>query len=259
MAVFAVFGCTGQVGSSVLDLLLKSPDSTIHAYVRSRQKLYAMRPQLETATNVRVFEGSLEDTDLLTDVIHGTQAVFMAAAASDNVPGCTVARNQAEGVVRALEQLRKEPDSKLPRLVILSSASLNRELNKDFPTPAYYLLHMAASYVYHDLEQAEHFLRSHDWIKQVYIKPGGLVHDKPRGHVLDTERQETFLSFIDLAAGMVEVGQEGSDKWNLQNVSVRPASPGTKIEWRVPLFLMKGLLYHFLPFTYPYLQPWLPA
>ena len=108
---------------------------------------------------------------------------------------------------------------------------------KDFPAAAYAVLERAAGHVYHDLRLAEEYLRSHEWIKQVYIKPGGLVHDTPKGHILSTERQQTFLSFLDLAAGMVEVADADDDKWDLKNVSVIPASPGTRFEWFVPYFL----------------------
>ena len=120
------------------------------------------------------------------------------------------------------------------------------------------VMKMAASHIYDDLRKAETFLRSHDWIKQVYIKPGGLVHDKQRGHALSTKRQQTFLSFLDLAAGMVEVADADGDRWDMKNVSVIPASPGTRIEWRIPLFLFRGLMWHFFPFLYPSLSGWLP-
>jgi hypothetical protein len=118
-------------------------------------------------------------------------------------------------------------------------------------------LKTALSYIYSDLRLAEDFLPPHEWIKQVYIKPGGLVQNKPHGDILSTERQETFLSFINLAAGKVEVADADDDKWDFKNVSVVPASPGTKIGWMVPYYCLVGLLFHFLPWSYPYLSRWL--
>ena len=41
---------------------------------------------------------------------------------------------------------------------------------------------------------------------------------------------------------MVEVAEADDDKWDSKNVSVVPASPGTKAEWRVPYFALKGLV-----------------
>ena len=257
---YALLGSTGQVGGSIIEVLQQqSPAKQIHCFARSKQKLLKSRPELESSPNVSMFEGTLEDTDVLTECISGTSAVFMAAAASDNIPNCDVAQQQAKCVVRALGRIReRDANARLPQLIVLSSSSTDPHLNRDIPAIGQMLLHTAASYVYADLSLAEKFLRSQDWVKQVYIKPGGLVHDRPRGHVLDTDRQQTFLSFLDLAAGMVEVAEADDDKWDLKSVSVRPASPGTGFEWRIPYFAVKGALWHFLPWLYPYLSGWLP-
>lgn len=181
--------------------------------------------------------------------------MFLAAAAVENEPGCNVARQQAKNIVAALELLRKrDPHVRLPVIVVLSSASLERYLMKDIPEWAHSFLSKGCSYIYTDLRQAEVFMRSHEWIKQVYIKPGGLVHDEPKGHILSTEKQQTFLSFKDLAAGMVEVGEADDERWDGKNVSVLPAAPGTRIEYRVPYWMVKGLLCHFFPWIYPYIK-----
>lgn len=256
---YAIFGSTGQVGGSILDVLLQSQEKKIHALARSKQKLLQSRPDLESSPNVSIYEGTLQDIDVLKDCIAGTEAVFLAAAASDNLPDCDVARQQAKGVVQALNQIRAEDsNARLPQLVVLSSSSLEKNLIQDIPPIGQKILHTGMSFVYADLRFAEDFLRSHEWVKQVYIKPGGLVHDKPRGHILSTERQQTFLSFLDLAAGMVEVADADDDKWDMQNVSVVPATSGTGIEWKVPYFVLKGSLWHFMPWLYPYLSVWLP-
>ncbi|KAK3684470.1 hypothetical protein LTR37_020247 [Vermiconidia calcicola] len=259
MATYAVLGSTGQVGGSIIEVLLHDSEKRIHACARSKQKLLSMRPTLSSSPNVAIFEGTLRDTDTLTDCITGTNAVFLAAAASDNIPGCTVAQEQARAVIEALKNLRKrDPQARLPQLVVLSSSSLEPHLVENIPPIGRWVLHTAASHVYADLRLAEQFLRSHDWVKMVFVKPGGLSHDKPRGHVFSTERQQTFLSFLDLAAGMVELADSADDRWDMKNVSVNPASPGTAVEWRIPYFALKGITWHFLPFLYPHLSPWLP-
>ena len=79
------------------------------------------------------------------------------------------------------------------------------------------------------------------------------MHDSPIGHELKTERQQTFLSFLDLAVGIVEVADRDGDRWDMKNFSVIPTAK-TEIEWRAPLLLFKGILFHFLPWTYPYLK-----
>ena len=259
MATCAVLGSTGQIGGSTLQILLQSPQRKVNAYARSKKRLLALQPGLDSSPNVSIYEGALQDISTLTDCIAGTSVVFLAVGASENIPGCDIAQQQAKAAVEALNELHKhDSQARLPQLIVVSSSSLEKSLCKDIPPIAQWLLHTCASNVYADLRLAEQYLRSHEWIKQVYIKPGGLVHDKPRGHILNTQRQETFLSFLDLAAGMVEVADADDDKWDMQNVSVVPASPGTRVEWRVPYFALKGALCHYMPFLYPYVSSWLP-
>lgn len=63
------------------------------------------------------------------------------------------------------------------------------------------------------------------------MKPGGLLHDKQRGHELSTERaRTTFLSFLDLAKGMVEIANTKDNRWDMKNVSALPTSKDAKFE-----------------------------
>ena len=204
MATYAVLGSTGQVGGSILEVMLHSPERKIHALARSRRKLLAQKPELDSSPNVSIYEGALSDTDILRECITGTSVVFLCAAASDNIPYTDIAQQQAICVVRSLEAIREnDPRARLPQLIVLSSATLNEKFTQSTPAIGAWVIKRAASWVYADLRLAEEYLRSHDWIKQVHVKPGGLSHDKPHGHVLSTERSQSFLSFLDLAGGMV--------------------------------------------------------
>ncbi|KAK3057776.1 hypothetical protein LTR09_000851 [Extremus antarcticus] len=259
MASYAVIGSTGTVGGSVIDVLLQSPERNVHAYARSTKKLFTLHPEWEKSPNVRAFQGNLDDTEVLADCISDTRSVFMCAGATSNDPKCDVARQQAKSVVKAIDELRKrDSQARLAQLIILSSAATEAYLMSDLPAVFYWLLDTAGSYIYSDLKLAEQFLRKRDDIKQVYIKPGGLVQDVAHGHELNTERQETFLSFIDLAGGMVDVAEADDDRWDLKNVSVVPTSKGTKVEWGVPYYMLKGLLCHACPWLYPTIATWLP-
>lgn len=80
------------------------------------------------------------------------------------------------------------------------------------------------------------------------------MHDEQRGHEVSTERSRTLLSFLDLAAGMVEVADAEGDHWDMKDVSVLPTARDVRIEWRVPICSLKGLLYHFLPALYWHLN-----
>ena len=260
MATYAVLGGTGGVGGSILTILLQDPQRQIRAYVRSKPKLLRMRPELDSMPNVSIYEGNLDNIEEFTKCVTGTRVVFLSAGPPENIPGCDVAQQQARTTVEALTQLRKQDmHAKLPRVVVLSAAPVEQSwMRKAVPRVVGALLYTCLSNVYGDLEKAEVFLRSYDWIEQVYVKPGGLVHDKQRGHVVTTEWKETFLSYLDCAAGMVEVADADDGRWNMQNLTVLPATPGTKFNILAPWVLVKGLLWHFLPGLYPYLSNVLP-
>ncbi|KAK1067298.1 hypothetical protein LTR74_006502 [Friedmanniomyces endolithicus] len=257
MASFAVLGATGSTGSSITKVLLSQKDLSIHVLVRSKPKLFKTIPGIESDSRLQVFEGNIDNIDVLTECIRGTKAVFLAVAINDNMPGCTIAMDTARSVVAALERLKQEkPDYELPRLVILSSASLSDHLMRNFPKLAHAAMLTAASYIYQDLREAETFLRAQEYwgVKSVFIKPGGLVHDAQKGHELSLDRQQTFLSFLDLAAGMVEAAQAEDGKWDLKDVSVVPTAKDVKIEWRVPYFVLQGFLMHFFPWLWKYIH-----
>jgi oxidoreductase AflX len=259
MATYAVLGATGATGSAVIDALLRDPSKQVHAFCRSKQKLTSQRGELSSDDRIKVFEGHLSDVDVLAACLRDTRAAFLACGVSENLPNTTVAQDQARGVVAALSRLRDEhSDAKLPLVVVLSSSNVSPELCRDIPWLARAVLLRGASNIYADLRAAEAFLRGCAWVRQVYVKPGGLVVDAPRGHVLSTERQQTFLSYADLGGGMVEIAdEEDPDRWDGRNVSVVPARPGTRIEWRVPWFMAQGLLCHYLPGVYIWLRSWL--
>lgn len=87
-----------------------------------------------------------------------------------------------------------------------------------------------------------------------FMMPGGLTHDIQQGHELSTERQQTFISFLDLAAGMIEVADSGGE-WEGKHVSVI-LSKGrkAKFEWGVPVMLEKRVICYYCPWLYG----WLP-
>ena len=252
---YAVLGATGNIGQSLLKVLEEQPNKDIHAFVRSKSKLERLSPAICSKANVKIFQGNITDISTLKQCLQGTRAAFLAVAVTDNIPGCSIAQDTARCVVAALQELKEEaPYSKLPRLIVLSSASLNDKFWRDIPHILHKLMSMAASYVYEDLAKAEEYLRSQgDWISSTFVKPGGLVHDAQKGYELSTERQQTFLSYLDLAAGMVEIADTDGDVWNMEDVSVLPTAKDVKIEWWVLWFLVKGWLYHFFPSVYPWL------
>ena len=256
MSAYAILGATGSTGSSILQLLSASPKNEINVLVRSKSKLQKIAPSSVDNPNITVFEGSISDIDTLSKCLTGTKAVFLTVAVAENQPGCTIAQDTARAVVEALSTLRKRsPNFKAPRLIVLSSASLDDKFWEDTPAFVHNTLWNCVSNVYTDLQKAEAYLRTQeDWLSSTFVMPGGISHDVQKGHVLSTTSQQTFVSFLDVAGAMIEVADEVGDRWDGQHVSlVLKNGQKAKPEWWAPVVLLKGLLAHYFPWTYNYI------
>lgn len=257
MSKYAILGATGQTGSSVLSLLCASPSNQINLLVRSKQKLASISLSYVSNPNITIYESTISDIPTLSKCLSGTKAAFLTVATQDNMPGCSIATDTAHAVIAALKVL-KESDATFtpPRLVMLSSASMDDRFWTDTPAFVHSMLYAANFNIYEDLRRAETYLRSQgDWIKCAFMMPGGIVHDVQKGHELSTRRQQTFVSFLDLGAAMVELADDEEGRWNGENVSV-VLSDGQKarIWWWAPVVLGKGLVIYFVPGLYK----WLP-
>lgn len=262
MPTYTILGATGQVGGSVLEVLLQSEQNQINAYCRSKSKLLDQKPQLANDPRIHIFEGSLDDIALLANCCRGVRAVFMTVAAQNNRPGCSIAQDQARQVIATMQALREENEkstssaaSRLPTLIMLSSATTEPHLCRNMPSFARTVLHLALSNVYADLEAAERMLRAESgWLDVVYFKPGAISHDVQGGHVLSTEEQASPVSYLDVAAGMVECGEEGGGgRFVGMGVSVLPKAEKVKVPWEAPVSLVQGLLVHFFPWLYAWM------
>ncbi|KAH9212210.1 hypothetical protein DL95DRAFT_464253 [Leptodontidium sp. 2 PMI_412] len=162
MPTYALLGATGSVGQAILTTLLESPDNKIQAYCRSKEKLTKLSPTIASSTQVQVFEGSLQNTSLLANCLRGAKAAFLTVAEVSNKPGCSIAQETAHAVVSARSLLKKEnhPTPHLPKLIVLSSASLDHNLMSNTPKLILNILYCANSYIYNDLREAESYLRS---------------------------------------------------------------------------------------------------
>ena len=102
--------------------------------------------------------------------------------------------------------------------------------------------------MYNDLVAAESYLRQHeDWVDFCIVKSGGISWDVARGHEISFDRQQTFISYEDLAGGMLEVANEESNKYNGENVSVLSPGGKARIEFSSGPLLFRGLLVHLFP------------
>ena len=255
MPTYTILGSTGNVGGSLLEVLLDSKKFKIHAYCRSKSKLIKQNPGIDENKTVRIFEGSLDDTELLSNCFAGSDAIFVAIAVSGNQPGLTIAQDTAHQVVAAMEKLRRQhPSQRLPKLIILSSASTEHRLMSEVPSFLLSTLYRAFSFIYDDLKAAEKFYRSkEDWLTTIFVKPGALTKDERRGHAVSLEIAKSPISFLDLAAGMVEIADEGGDRYDGRGVAVNATSKDVAFPWDAPMLMIKGLIIHFLPWMHRFL------
>lgn len=255
MTTYSILGATGNCGTAILQLLLQTTDSQIKAYCRNKDKLHRLVPEVVNNPRVEIFTGSILDADLIGKAISDCRAVFLTATTNDNVPGCHISQDLAHTVVKALETIKskKKAQSPLPKLVLLSSATIDPWISRKHPW-VNAVVRRSAWWVYKDLELAENFLRSHEnWVSCVYIKPGGLSVDVQRGHRLTLDDEESFVSYLDIAAGMIETAQDTEGRWDNKNVGVVNANGKAKFPSGTPKCIACGLLTYYFPFLHPYL------
>ena len=251
MPTYAIMGATGKTGGALLNLLLKAPDTNIHAYARSKAKLMKLNSDLTENKRVTIFEGSISDVSLIASVLSpNVDVAFCVLGINENTPGICVAQDTAQSVIAALCYIRtKDNNAKLPKLIFLSSASLNPRMLADAPAIAHAIIGRAMSNVYADLAFAERNLRLHkSWLNATFVQPGALVEDEQKGHALSLDRCSPFVSYLDLAAGMIEIAESGDYRW--KGISVMGTSKNVKFEPNAPLQILRGLVWHFAPWLY---------
>ena len=263
---YAVLGATGNCGTALIENLLKRADIQINAYCRNRMKFLRRFPDIKDGGQVTVFEGSIQDIDLLTSCIRNCQAVFLVVSTNDNIPGCRLGQDTALAVIQVLRSLPRRSQYPqegandgvarmvLPKLVLLSSGTIDEQFSRHVPFMLQPILLRSASHVYKDLIETEKLLRAQeDWLTTIYVKPGALSVDIQRGHALSLTDQDSPVSYLDLAAAMIEAADDEQGSYDQKNVSVVNTKGAARFPAGTPLCILLGLLRHFFPFLHPYL------
>ncbi|PCG92023.1 Hypothetical protein PENO1_090780 [Penicillium occitanis (nom. inval.)] len=240
MPTHTVLGATGNTGRALIETLLQNPDAKINAFCRNRRKLIQLLPQTESNPQIEIFEGSISDISLLASAIQEASAVFLVISTNDNVPGYHVGQDVAINVIRALEKLKLNSTSggKPPKLILLSSATIDDQLSRHTPYILRRILLLSASNVYNDLRETERILRAEQsWLTTIFIKPGALTVDKKRGHALSFSEESSPLSYLDLAAGMIEAADAVDGRFDMQNVGVVNTNGRAKFPSGTPLLV----------------------
>lgn len=265
MATYAVFGGTGNCGSSLIHQLLATPENTIHAYCRSATKLSNKFPSAVSSGRVKVFEGQIDDVEVFSECIRACRAIFLCVTANVNIPGMSVAQDTTRTLLAALKENRSRSEATYngsgngtqkatPKICVLSSSSLDRRLCRNIPSAVFWFLNTAGSCIYADLRVQERLLRDEEsWLTSIFVKPGGLVQDQQRGHKLNLEQQETFISYHDLAAGMLEAVEDPDGKYDMKDVSVNNVNGSARFPKTMPLLELCNVLRHYFPWLHAYL------
>ncbi|KAK5075026.1 Oxidoreductase dmxR7 [Lithohypha guttulata] len=260
---YAVLGSTGNCGSALIQNLLERPNVKVNAYCRNRNKLFRLLPEVVDNKRVKVFEGNINDAQLMANCVRGCKVVYMTVTSNDNIPGCSLSEDTARAVIAGLEKIKAEGKAGvvMPKVVLLSSATIDDHLARKMPWWFRPIMLTAASYVYDDLRRTENFLRSHaDWVTTIFIKPGGLSIDIKRGHRLSFDEEDTFISYYDLAGAMMEAGDDPEGRYDMRNVGVKNSGKeGAKFPAGTPQCILMGLVRHYFPFMHPYLPVGGPA
>jgi putative NADH-flavin reductase len=257
---YAILGSTGKCGTALIENLLKRPKSRINAYCRNRNKLLRLLPETKGSGRVDIFEGSIQDHELLASCIRDVHAVFLVISTNDNIPNCRMARDTADAVIQVLWGMQDATarggasTKRMPKIILLSSATIDENLSRNLSRVLHFLLLRSASHVYEDLIEAEALLRAQeDWLTSVFIKPGALSVDVQRGHALSLSDEESPVSYLDLAAAMIEAADEDQGCYDMKNVSVVNTNGKARFPLGTPVCLVIGLLRHYFPFLHPYL------
>ncbi|OCT49992.1 Oxidoreductase AflX [Cladophialophora carrionii] len=262
---YAILGATGNCGTALIDNLLRRSDTVVRAYCRSRTKLLRSMPDLKEDGKVKIFEGSIQDVELVASCVYNCRAVFLVISTNDNIPGCRMAQDTATTVIDALKLLRKremvhnDGDLKagpmtMPKLILLSSSTIDSHFSRHMPYLLRSVLLCSASHVYRDVAEAEKLIRAEDkWLTGIYMKPGALSVDKQRGHAVSLTDQDGPVSYLDLAAAMIEAVDDEGGRYNGQNISVVNTNGSAKFPTGTPMCILMGLLRHFFPTLHDYL------
>ncbi|KAH6658471.1 hypothetical protein BKA67DRAFT_558150 [Truncatella angustata] len=253
---YAIFGATGKSGSALIEVLLaSSPDNIIHAYCRNAAKLTNLFPEAVNSKRIVVFEGNIHDVKLFAECVRGCGTAFLSVTMNDNIPYVHVAEDTARTIITALQQnIRADSQLVVPKLVVLSSASLEPSMCQNLPRIFHWIVTHANSHVYEDLRRAERALRAEgDWVSSIFIKPGGLSVDEARGYKLNLYEQDTFVSYKDLAGAMIEAGSDPDGRYDMKDVSVNNLSGSARFPPTLPLLALSGLLRCFFPWLHPYM------
>jgi hypothetical protein len=236
MPTYAVLGATGATGKQLTNILLQRPNDNLHIYARSESKLAKMFPDLQSYKHVSTFIGQVSDSSTLISCLSSADIIFSCIAQNDNKPGCAIAQEISQAIVKALEALRhkareQHKEWNPPKVVHLAAMPLIPESQVPRPWLFYNFIYYSLYYIYRDHELAIPYLQSEgvktDLLQLVIACPGGLGEVAPTGFTLGLTAESPGLSYVDLAGAMIQMSEE--PRWVGQYVGIEGGKADMKV------------------------------
>lgn len=212
LPALALLGATGKTGREVLKRLLKRDFQWLKIYVRSKQKLLNMFPQLISDGRIQICEGQITDQKTMQECLSGAQVIINTVGGYSYFPDNSL-HTAAESMVEALLALRARSSGpwKRPRMIFLSSSTRNARFAAARPKLVHWLIETAFQNGYDDLKLAHKaVLADPSLLSVLFVQPGVLVEEEGTGMHISTEEVKLACSYEDLGAGFVDLALERS-------------------------------------------------
>ncbi|KAM0820925.1 putative NAD(P)-binding domain-containing protein [Seiridium cardinale] len=247
----AFLGATGGTGSATLRSLLARQDHKfqLQIFVRSKAKLLRLFPELEASPTSKIWEGQLDNVDTMKDCLRGADIIICTLGENQDIPGLHVLQDGARSMMAALDLLQTEDGWKKPRLIFLSSATLNARFAAATPAPMIWILRTAFCHPYADLLAAQAiFTAKPHLLSLLLVQPPAIVEDDATGHEISTESVRLAVSYADLGAAFAELALERSyDKLGAVGVSSQGGDAFGKYGLELASRMVIGLLAGYVP------------
>ena len=248
-ATLALLGSTGKTGREVLRSLLAKGVYNLHIYVRSKEKLDALFPGIETNPNVKLFVGSVEDHDNMQKCLYGV-SIIICTLGSNEFEETTILRDSASSILLALEALRQRDTSwQKPRMIYLSSSTLNKRFAAARPAFVHWLISTAFQFGYADLKAAMSLLLEKPSLVSVLsVQPGVLVEETGTGYEISSTSVRLAAAYEDLGRACVELALErGYDALDEVGVSSKGGDRAARYAPTIFNRISMGLLCVYIP------------
>lgn len=248
----ALLGATGHTGRLVLRNLLTSGynQMELHIYVRSKEKLIALFPDILSDTRVTIFQGNIQDDGLMQRCLSGVSTIICTLGENENIPGIRVMQDFARSALEALKSLKDNSSHwKLPRLILLSSATWNKRFADSRPAILHWMIRNAFAQSYEDLVKAQELLKaSPSLLSMLLVQPNALVDEAASGCEISTDFAYMAVSYEDLADGFVKLASDPMyTDIDAVGVSSRSAENGLRYFPFVFSKVLRGLMFQFIP------------